>query len=141
MATTSPRTLSQARSTYSTNSELAWWVFMRVSGFLLIFLTFGHLWMYNIAINAGTIDYAFVVERQSLAWVRIYDTFLLGLAMLHGTNGLRYSIEDYIRNRAARAWVKILVYTVAIGIFIFGIMTLWTFSFQQMGDALRAAGQ
>jgi succinate dehydrogenase / fumarate reductase membrane anchor subunit len=141
MATATPRTLSQARATYSSNSELAWWVFMRVSGFLLVFLTFGHLWMYNIAINAASIDYAFVVERQSIAWVRIYDTFLLGLAMLHGMNGLRYSVEDYIRNRSARAWTKILLYSLTAGIFVFGIMTLWTFSFQQMGDALRAAGQ
>ncbi|MDQ3397899.1 MAG: hypothetical protein M3511_09040, partial [Deinococcota bacterium] len=99
------------------------------------------LWMYNIAMNAGEIDYDFVVQRQSLSWVRIYDTFLLGLAMLHGVNGLRYSVEDYIRSPSARAWTKITLYTVTVGIFVFGIMTLWTFSFQQMGDALRAAGQ
>lgn len=141
MALSRPRTMSQAKAAYSSNSELAWWVFMRVSGFLLIFLTFGHLWFYNIAMNAGEIDYDFVVRRQSLSWVRIYDTFLLGLAMLHGVNGLRYSVEDYIRSPSARAWTKITLYTVTVGIFVFGIMTLWTYSFQQMGDALRAAGQ
>jgi succinate dehydrogenase / fumarate reductase, membrane anchor subunit len=141
MAATAPRTLREAKATYSTNSELAWWVFMRVSGFLLIFLTFGHLWMYNIAMNAGEIDFFLIVERQALSWVRIYDTFLLGLAMLHGVNGLRYSVEDYIKSRSARAWAKIALYSVTVAVFVFGLMTLWAFNFEEMSAALRAAGQ
>ena len=47
-----PRTFNDARATYSTSPELAWWVFMRISGFLLVFLTFGHLWANNMAFNA-----------------------------------------------------------------------------------------
>ena len=33
-----PKTLSEAKAVYTTNTELMWWVFMRVSGLLLIFL-------------------------------------------------------------------------------------------------------
>src|SRR5690606_40370706 len=51
-----PRTLSEARATYATNNALAWWVFMRISGFLLVFLVFAHVFTNNILINAGTID-------------------------------------------------------------------------------------
>lgn len=133
-----PRTLKQARATYSSNGELAWWVFMRVSGLLLVFLVFGHLWFNNIQIDAGTIDFAYVAERLSRPGVKIYDTFLLAFAMLHGVNGLRYSIEDYVKKPGRRFWAKIALFSVAGIVFVLGTMTLWAFSYEQMGDAVRA---
>ncbi len=130
MALARPKTLQQARTSYSTNSELAWWVFMRVSGLALVFLTFGHLFMSNILINAGAVDYAYVAQRFSTTWVKIYDTFLLGLAMLHGGNGLRYSIEDYIQKPSSRFVAKSILYVLMIGIMIFGIISLWAIAYQ-----------
>src|SRR5690606_16129838 len=85
-----PRTLRDARATYATNSELAWWVFMRISGFLLVFLVFAHVFTNNIVMNAGEIDFDYVAQRLAQPAVRVMDSFLLGLALLHGTNGLRY---------------------------------------------------
>jgi succinate dehydrogenase / fumarate reductase membrane anchor subunit len=133
-----PRTLKQARATYSTNGELMWWVFMRVSGLLLIFLVFGHLFANNIQIDAGTIDFAYVAQRLSQPGVKIYDTFLLAFAMLHGVNGLRYSVEDYVKRPGRRFWTKVALYSVAGIVFVLGTMTLWAFSYDQMGDAVRA---
>jgi len=133
-----PRTLEQARATYDTNRELAWWVFMRISGFLLIFLVFAHIFFNNIQINVATVDYAYVAQRLSKAWVKVYESFLLGLAMLHGTNGLRYSIEDYFKRPSTRFWLKAVVFTVAGALFVTGVMALWAFSYQQMGDAINA---
>jgi len=135
---TRPKTLEQARATYSTNRELAWWVFMRISGFLLIFLVFAHLFFNNIQINVATVDYAYVAGRLSKAWVKVYESFLLGLAMLHGTNGLRYSIEDYFKRPSTRFWLKTAVVTVAAAMFVVGVMALWAFSYQQMGDAIQS---
>jgi succinate dehydrogenase / fumarate reductase, membrane anchor subunit len=129
MALARPKTLQQARSTYNTNSELAWWVFMRISGLALIFLTFGHLFMSNILINAGHVDYAYVAQRFSTTWVKIYDSFLLGLAMLHGGNGLRYSIEDYLQKPSSRFVAKSILYVLMIGIMIFGIISLWAIAY------------
>jgi len=133
-----PRTWREAKSTYQTNPELAWWVFMRLSGFLLVFLTFGHLWANNIAFNAGEIDFAYVAGRLAQPTVKIYDSFLLLFALLHGVNGLRYSIEDYVRRPGRRFWAKAILFTVAGAIFVLGVMALWTFSFEEMGDAVRA---
>ncbi len=135
-----PRTLQEARATSSTSGELVWWVFMRVSGLLLIFLTFGHLFFNNIAFNAGEIDYAYVAERLSQPLVKVYDSFLLTFAMLHGVNGLRYSIEDYIQRPGRRFWAKAILFTIAGIILVLGVMTLWAFSFDEMGDAVRALG-
>lgn len=133
-----PRTFRDAKATYATNGELAWWVFMRVSGFLLVFLTFGHLWANNIAFNAGEIDFDYVASRLAQPSVRVYDTFLLFFAMLHGVNGLRYSIEDYVQRPGRRLAAKVVLFTVAGIVFVLGVMALWTFTFTEMGDAVRA---
>ncbi len=125
-----PKTLQQAKAAYTTNPELAWWVFMRISGLALIFLTFGHLFMSNIAMNAGEVDYAYVAQRFSTTWVKIYDSFLLGLAILHGGNGLRYSIEDYVAKPSSRFVAKSILYVLVIGIMIFGIISLWAIAYQ-----------
>lgn len=135
-----PRTLKQAQAVYASNSELAWWVFMRISGLVLVFLVFGHIFFNNIAINVADVDYSYVAERFSKAWVKVYDSFLLGFAMLHGVNGLRYSIEDYLKRPGQRFWAKIALFFVAGVLFVMGVMTLWAFSYEQMGDAVRALG-
>ena len=137
---TVPRTLEEARATSSGSGELARWVFMRISGLLLIFLVFGHLWFNNIQINAGEIDFAFVAQRFAQPWVKIYDTFLLFFAMLHGMIGMRYSIQDYIQRPGRRAVAMMVLYTVFGIVLVLGVMTLWAFSFEEMGDAIRALG-
>lgn len=133
-----PKTFAEARTAYATNTELVWWVFMRISGLLLVFLVFGHLFFNNIQINVANVDYQYVADRLSRSWVRIYDSFLLAFALLHGTNGLRYVIEDYARKPGRRFWWKASLYTVSGVLFVMGVMTLWAFDYSQMGDAIRA---
>lgn len=135
---TVPKTLEEARTASSGSSELAWWVFMRVSGLLLVFLVFGHLFFNNIQTNAGEIDYAYVADRLAQPWVKVFDSFLLGFAMLHGMNGLRYSIQDYFQRPGRRAFALAVLYTVFGIVLVLGVITLWAFSFEEMGDAVRA---
>lgn len=133
-----PRTLSQARQAFSTSYELGWWVFMRVSGLFLVFLVFAHVFINNILVDAGTIDYDYVAGRLAQPAVKVFDSFLLGFALLHGVNGLRYSIEDYFKRPGTRFWLKTILFVVAGSLFITGVMTLWAFSFSEMGDAIRS---
>ena|SRR5690606_20565027 len=135
---TRPRTLKDARAVYSTNSELAWWVFMRISGFILVFLVFAHIFANNILTNAADIDFDYVASRLAQPAVRVLDSFLLGFALLHGVNGLRYSIDDYFKRPQVRFWVKVVVFTIAAAVFVIGVMTLWTFTFDEMGAAIRS---
>lgn len=138
---TAPRTLKQAKAVSSTNGELVWWVFMRISGMLLVLLVFGHLFFNNIQINVASVDFAYVADRLSKPWVKIYDTFLLAFGMLHGVNGLRYSVEDYVKKPGRRFWTKTILFAVAGIIFVLGTMTLWAFSYEEMGAAVRALPQ
>lgn len=132
-----PRNLREARDRSRNNAELAWWVFMRVSGLFLVFLVFAHVFVNNIAINVATVDYNYVATRLAKPSVKVFDTFLLGLAMLHGVNGLRVVIGDNIRRPGLRFWIQVVLIVVSVGIFVAGVMTLWAFSYREMGDAIR----
>lgn len=132
-----PRNLQEARDRSRNNAELAWWVFMRISGLFLVFLVFAHVFINNIAINVATVDYSYVAGRLAKPSVKVFDTFLLGLAMLHGVNGLRVVIGDNVRRPGLRFWIQVVLIVVSVAIFVAGVMTLWAFSYQEMGDAIR----
>ena len=76
--------------------ELWSWVFMRVSGVVLLGLALGHLVLMHLIHNVDEITYAFVAQRYAGWFWRGYDALMLVLAMLHGTNGMRILIDDYV---------------------------------------------
>ena len=43
--------------------ELKSWIFMRVSGVLLVALALGHMWIMHVVHGVDQIDYDFVVRR------------------------------------------------------------------------------
>ena len=60
--------------------------------------------------------------------------------MLHGVNGLRYSVEDYFSKPKARFLAKTTLFFVAGIIFLLGTTALWAFTYEEMGDAIRSLG-
>lgn len=120
------RTLTDARQQSHSNSELNWWIFMRISGLILVFLILGHIYMTFIQVSESDATFdAVVAKLTNPAW-KFYDWLILLLAMLHGVNGARYSIEDYVRSRPNRAWVKGIFYTVCAVIFLLGTVGLFS---------------
>ncbi len=109
--------------------ELYSWVFMRVSGLLLIFMTLYHLYWWNLVVGVEHLDADLVLERWNQPVWRLFNAGLATFAMLHGLNGLRYSIEDYIRNPGARKVVKAIAYTAVLGALAWGIFALLTYDF------------
>lgn len=85
--------------------ERFWWYFMRISGLALVFLALGHMFIMHVLVqlSGGEIDFAFVQSRWGTPFWRIYDFVLLVLAFLHGANGARVVIGDYVANRRARS--------------------------------------
>lgn len=85
--------------------ERFWWYFMRISGLALVFLALGHMFIMHVLVelSGGEIDFAFVQSRWGTPFWRIYDFALLLLAFLHGANGARVVIGDYVANRTARS--------------------------------------
>jgi succinate dehydrogenase / fumarate reductase, membrane anchor subunit len=117
-----------ARAQAKSNPELAWWVFMRVSGLVLVFLVLGHIYMTLIQqsdIASGEPDT--ILEKLSQPVWKLYDWLILLLAGLHGLNGARYSLEDYIPDKKKRFLAKTSLYTVAGVLFIWGTIGLLSF--------------
>jgi succinate dehydrogenase / fumarate reductase, membrane anchor subunit len=133
MAVTTPSSRSAAaagspRSRRPKQSFETWsWFFMRVSGLVLIFLALTHFAMTHIINDVVETDAAFVTRRWDNPLWRTFDWVLLALALVHGLNGLRWSIDDYIRSRPARAAVKAVLYTVSGVLFTYGTFTIVAF--------------
>jgi succinate dehydrogenase / fumarate reductase membrane anchor subunit len=120
------RPVAQPRS----RLEVRAWQFMRLSGVLLIPLAFGHLAMMHIINNVHVtvlgeeMNAEFVAWRWGMLGWRVYDALLLGLAWIHGLNGFRYVVDDYVHNPK---WNRALKYAIIIGgliIFLIGAIAL-----------------
>lgn len=106
--------------------ELYAWAFMRISGVLLLVLALGHLFIMHVFNSVHSIDYNFVAQRYlSLFW-RGYDLMMLWLAMVHGLNGARTLMDDYLRPPLKGLLVKAL-YGVGALFLIVGTWVILTF--------------
>jgi len=125
-----PRTRrTRASSSRSrTNFEMYSWIFMRMSGLLLVVLVLWHLLIMNI-LDGGVqrVNFAFVAGRWSSPFWRTWDLAQLWLAELHGTNGLRVIINDYAERDGTRFWLKMLLYTSAFLVLLLGTLVIFTF--------------
>jgi len=100
--------------------ELRVWLFMRLSGILLLFLALGHLVLMHLIHNVDEINFVFVANRYA-GWLwRAYDLALLLLAMIHGVSGSRILINDYIHRPVARRVAFGLLYGVCGALTILG---------------------
>ena len=92
------------------------WVFMRVSGVLLIGLIFTHLTV-NLMQDGGVkaIDFAFVAGKLADPFWQWFDVSMLWLALIHGTNGMRVVVDDYVtRPRLKKVLHASLVVSAAV---------------------------
>lgn len=110
------------------NFELYAWFFMRVSGLALIFMALYHLVWWNLIVGVEHLDSQLVRERWTNPFWRLFNVGLITFAMLHGANGLRYSIEDYVRRPGARIATKTVLYVVVLAALAWGIFALLTFN-------------
>ena len=103
------------------------WYFFRISGIALIFLALIHLLLNHVTTDVSCTSYQLVTIRYSNPFWRLYDWLLLTLALLHGMNGLRIVIDDYVRSRGLRLTLQSLTGTLTLVFFMLGTITLITF--------------
>ncbi|MEV4437859.1 succinate dehydrogenase hydrophobic membrane anchor subunit [Streptomyces sp. NPDC049577] len=111
-----------------TNFEMYGWLFMRLSGILLVVLVLGHL-LIQLVLDDGVskIGFAFVAGRWASPFWQAWDLIMLWLAMLHGANGLRTVINDYAERDTTRFWLKMLLYTATVFTVLLGTLVIFTF--------------
>ncbi len=110
-----------------TDFEMKAWLFMRVSGLLLVILAVGHMFIMHIFNDTLNLDYEFVATRWDDYTIRAFDWLLLTLSLLHGGNGLRIVLHDNISNPTLnKVSIRILVLVTFI-FFLLGSFGLFTF--------------
>jgi succinate dehydrogenase / fumarate reductase membrane anchor subunit len=106
----------------------AWaWLFMRVSGVVLLFLAVFHLLWMHYVIGVDNLNFQTVVSRWSNPLWRLYDFALLGFALVHGVNGLRMVLEDYLHRPGTLLAVKSVTYVLAFLLLSAGAWIIFTF--------------
>jgi succinate dehydrogenase / fumarate reductase, membrane anchor subunit len=110
------------------NVEKYSWIFMRVSGVVLLVLVFGHLLIMNI-LDGGVqrINFGFVAGRWSSPFWQLWDLLQLWLAMIHGGNGMRTVINDYAQGERSRFWLQSLLAVTTVFIIALGTLVIFTF--------------
>ncbi|MGQ9463657.1 MAG: succinate dehydrogenase, cytochrome b556 subunit [Candidatus Fervidibacter sp.] len=108
--------------------EFYGWLFIRVSGVLLIFLVLGHLVvMHLMESGVNRVNYDFIAQRLTTPFWRTYDFVLLVLAVGHGTWGMRNVLLDYIHRPLPRLVALSLLYTASGIVVVLGAIVLFTF--------------
>ncbi|MGO1938873.1 MAG: succinate dehydrogenase hydrophobic membrane anchor subunit [Agrococcus casei] len=111
------------------NLDKIGWIFMRASGVVLIVLIFGHLF-YNLIWTEGgiqAITFGFVAGKWADPFWMWWDVIMLWLAFIHGSNGMRTVINDYVHKEGIR---KVLIGAVVVAAAVLIILgTLITFTF------------
>jgi succinate dehydrogenase / fumarate reductase membrane anchor subunit len=105
--------------------ELASWYLMRLSGILLFGLALGHWVIMHVLHGVEAIDSLFVLNRLANPIWQVYDWLLLTLALLHGWNGLRIIIDDYVHAPAWRMTLQSVVSIVIFLAFVVGSVVIW----------------
>ena len=104
------------------------WMYMRVSGALLLVLIFWHL-ISNLVMGDGIsgIDFAFVAGKWASPTAKIIDGVMLWLALIHGTNGMRTIVNDYVEREGIRKTLIGALWTVCAALIILGTLVVTTF--------------
>lgn len=121
-------TPNSPRSRKGANWEKWGWIYMRVSGALLVILIFGHLFV-NLYSGEGIkqIDFAFVAGKWANPFWQVYDVLLLWLALIHGTNGMRTLTNDYAEREVVRKTINIALWVTCAALIVIGTLVLTTF--------------
>ena len=110
------------------NFEMLAWLFMRLSGVVLVVLIFGHLTV-NLLVGEGihAIDFGFVAGKWANPIWQVWDLLMLWLAMIHGTNGVRTIINDYAERDGVRLTLKALLYLAFAIVVLLGTLVIFSF--------------
>jgi succinate dehydrogenase / fumarate reductase, membrane anchor subunit len=95
------------------NFERYAFLFMRLSGVALLLLAVGHMMIQHVLRDVHNLTLQVVQDVwRSWGW-RAYDLLLLAFAVVHGFNGLRQVLEDYIHDKR-----RMRAVTIGLGVFV-----------------------
>ena len=110
------------------NTELYAWIFMRISGVVLLVLIFGHLFV-NLMVGEGihALDFAFIAGKFATPFWQWWDVLMLWLALIHGANGMRTIVNDYVTGEKVRKTLVWAVFVAAGLLIVLGTLVVFAF--------------
>ena len=116
------------RSRKGANWEKYGWMYMRISGAILVALIFGHLFA-NLMVGEGihAIDFAFVGGKWANPFWQVWDGLMLWLALIHGTNGMRTIVNDYVERENVRKALVWALWVICGALIVLGTLVIFTF--------------
>jgi len=122
------RTITRRGVPVQTANKLEYygWLFMRISGLVLILMAVFHFIYMHFFIQVDAINFDVIALRwQSMFW-RVYDFALLAFGFSHGMNGLRNVLGDYVHGRMRKP-VMVVLFIVYLAFVLMGAWIIFTF--------------
>ncbi|MFF1878128.1 succinate dehydrogenase hydrophobic membrane anchor subunit [Leifsonia sp. NPDC058230] len=123
-----PRSPARPARRKGVNWEKWGWIYMRISGVVLIVLIFGHLFV-NLVMGEGVkqIDFAFIGGKYATPFWQVWDLLMLWLALIHGGNGMRTLVNDYAHNKTVNRILKWAIAAAVVVLVVLGTLVIFTF--------------
>ena len=120
--------LAAPRRNRGVNLEKWGWIYMRISGVVLVVLIFGHLFV-NLMLGDGihALDFAFVAGKYATPFWQWWDVLMLWLALIHGANGMRTIVNDYVGHHGVRKTLVVVLGLATALLILLGTLVVFTF--------------
>jgi succinate dehydrogenase / fumarate reductase membrane anchor subunit len=117
--------LAQPRRTG--NLERIAWLFTRISAVVLLVMAVYHLLYMHIAMGMDTVSFQLIAWRWQFPGWRLFDLVLLVFGWLHGANGMRIVLDDYVHSPAGKAVAHALLLVLTMTLIVLGAFVVLTF--------------
>ncbi|MFN2189394.1 MAG: succinate dehydrogenase [Candidatus Promineifilaceae bacterium] len=119
------------------NFERYAFLFMRLSGVALLVLAVGHMLLQHILRDVHSLTLMTVQDIwRSWGW-RAYDLLLLVFAIIHGLNGLRQVLEDYVHDDKRVKTISTILLIFAAATILWAAVAIFSFN----PDAVMISGE
>jgi succinate dehydrogenase / fumarate reductase membrane anchor subunit len=107
--------------------ELFAWYLMRVTGVALFVLALAHFSILHFIWDPAEQTAEFIAtERWNEIFWRGFDWLLLMTVLFHGFIGMRTVVQDYVHGPKKREFLLLLLYTLALLLFVIGTQVILT---------------
>jgi succinate dehydrogenase / fumarate reductase membrane anchor subunit len=116
-----------ARPRRTDNLERTAWLFTRISAVVLLVMAVFHLLYMHIAVGMDAISFQLIAWRWQFPGWRLFDLCLLVFGWLHGANGMRIIIDDYVHSPVGRIAARTLLFAVTTILIVLGAVVILMF--------------
>jgi succinate dehydrogenase / fumarate reductase membrane anchor subunit len=109
------------------NLERIAWLFTRISAVVLLVMAIFHLLYMHLALGMDAMSFQLIAWRWQFPGWRLFDLCLLIFGWLHGANGMRIVIDDYVHSPAGRIVARTLLAIITATLIVLGAFVVLAF--------------